>query len=220
MTDPRFDAVVFDLDGTLLDTLEDIADAMNSVLAAHGFPTHPLDAFNTFVGDGVRNLARRTLPADRRGDADVDRFTDEMRAAYAKNWNLKTRPYDGIADMLSEIVARGVKIAVLSNKPHDFTVKCVNELLPQWEFDAVLGHQDGIPLKPDPGGAIEMARMLGLEPARILYVGDSGMDMEAATRAGMFPLGVLWGFRSRDELLEHGAQALASVPRDVVTHLG
>lgn len=219
MTPTQFPAVVFDLDGTLLDTLADIADAMNSVLSAHGFPTHPLDAYRTFVGDGVRTLATRTIPAERRDEADIDRFTAQMRDAYAANWDNKTAPYDGIAAMLDTLVERGVRLAILSNKPHDFTELCVQKLLPRWTFDVVLGHKDGIPLKPDPGGAIEMARLLGLAPGDILYVGDSGMDMTAATAAGMFPLGVLWGFRSRQELLENGARGLCSVPSDIVSFL-
>ncbi|HER34750.1 MAG TPA: HAD family hydrolase [Halothiobacillaceae bacterium] len=217
----RFQAVIFDLDGTLLDTLADIADAMNSVLSAGGFPTHPLEAYKTFVGDGVRNLARRTLPPDAHRDDDaIDRFTAAMRGAYAKNWNHKTAPYPGVPAMLDALTAGGVRLAILSNKPDDFTAMCVKELLPRWEFDVVLGHRDGLPLKPDPTGAVETARRLGVDPADILYVGDSGMDMQAAAGAGMFPLGVLWGFRSREELLENGALALAGVPADIVTHAG
>jgi phosphoglycolate phosphatase len=215
----RFKAVIFDLDGTLLDTLEDIADAMNSVLARHGFPTHAVESYKTFVGDGVRNLARRTLPEDARDDGFVDRFTAEMREAYARNWNHKTTPYPGVDEMLDALVARGAKLAILSNKPDDFTRMCVEELLPRWRFDVVLGHSDDIPLKPDPTGPLEVARRLGVKPEQTLYVGDSGMDMEAARHAGMFPLGVLWGFRSRKELLDTGARALANHPRDIVTHL-
>lgn len=212
-----FSAVIFDLDGTLLDTLEDIADAMNSVLAAHAFPTHPLEPFKTFVGDGVQNLVRRTLPEDKRGHGDIDRFTTEMRDAYAKNWNNKTAPYPGIPGMLDALSTKGVKLAVLSNKPQNFTAMCVAEFLADWTFDVVLGHGDDIPLKPDPAGALEAARRLGVAPERILYAGDSGMDMAAAKSAGMFPVGVLWGFRSRQELLDNGARALASHPRDLVT---
>lgn len=215
----RFQAVIFDLDGTLLDTLEDIADAMNSVLAEDGLPTHPIEAYRTFVGDGVRALARRTLPDGVTDGESIDRFTARMREAYARNWNAKTAPYPGVPELLDAVVARGTKMAVLSNKPDDFTKLCVEELLPRWRFDVVVGHRDGIPLKPDPGGAIEVAALLGVAPQRILYVGDSGMDMQTAVAAGMTPLGVLWGFRSRKELLDAGAAALASVPRDIVSFL-
>lgn len=215
-----FRAVIFDLDGTLLDTIDDIADAMNTVLAQNNLPTHEVDAYRTFVGDGVRNLARRALPQRSRDDATVDRFTAAMRDAYAQNWNDKTKPYDGVPEMLDALAERGVKLAILSNKPDDFTAMCVEALLPRWKFDVVLGHRDGVPLKPDPGGAIVVARRLGVEPADILYVGDSGMDMQAAAAAGMTPLGVLWGFRARAELLEKGARALASRPRDIVTYVG
>jgi len=211
-----FRAAIFDLDGTLLDTLDDIADAMNRVLAAHGFPTHPVDAYRTFVGDGVRNLALRTLPAGHRDDATVDRFTAGMRDAYAQNWNAKTTPYPGVPEMLDALAARGWKLAVLSNKPHDFTVQCVATLLPRWRFDVVLGHHDGIALKPDPGGALEVLAALGVDAGDVLYAGDSGMDMQTAVRAGMFPVGVLWGFRGRDELLAAGARALVQTPAGIL----
>jgi phosphoglycolate phosphatase len=215
----QFKAVIFDLDGTLLDTLEDIADAMNSVLAEDGFPTHALESYRTFVGDGVRTLARRTLPETQRDEKSVDRFTARMRAAYARNWNAKTTPYPGVPEMLDAIAERDLKIAILSNKPDDFTRLCVEELLPKWRFDVVAGHRDGIPLKPEPGGAVAVASQLGFPPAEILYVGDSGMDMQTAVGAGMTPVGVLWGFRSRKELLDAGAAALAVVPSDVVSFL-
>ena len=211
-----FRAVIFDLDGTLLDTLDDIADAMNGVLAARGFPVHPVAAYRTFVGDGVRNLAERTLPAAHRDDDSVTRFTAELREAYAKNWNTKTRPYPGVPELLDELARRGVRLAVLSNKPHDFTVQCVTELLPRWRFDVVLGHRDGEALKPDPAGALEVIAKLGTDAKEILYVGDSGMDMETAVRAGVYPLGVLWGFRGGNELRLCGAKALVRDPLEIL----
>lgn len=214
-----FRAVIFDLDGTLLDTLDDIADAMNGVLAARGFPTHPVDAYRHFVGDGVRNLARRTLPESHRDDDTIDRFTAEMREAYAKNWDRKSRPYDGVPEMLDELAARNVKLAVLSNKPHEFTAQCVTTLLPRWRFEVVMGHHDAIALKPDPAGALEVLAKLGVPAADVLYVGDSGMDMQTAVRAGMFPLGVLWGFRGLDELLAAGARALVRTPAEILEFL-
>ncbi len=212
----RFDAVIFDLDGTLLDTLEDIADAMNQALADGGFPTHPLESYRTFVGDGVRMLATRTLPQASRDDDTITRFTAKMRDAYASNWNNKTLPYPGVEELLDELVDRGVKLAILSNKPDDFTKMCVEKLLPDWEFAVVMGHHDGIALKPDPGGALEVARQLGVVPEKILYIGDSGMDMKTAVLAGMTAVGVLWGFRSREELEENGAAVVVGHPRKIL----
>ena len=215
----RFDAVLFDLDGTLLDTLDDIADAANAVLSTRGYPTHPVDAFRFFVGEGARTLVYRVLPANVRDDATVDRMYAEFRREYALNWNAKTRPYDGIPEMLDGAVGRGLKIAVLSNKPDDFTRKCVSELLPRWTFDAVLGHHDGIRPKPDPAGALSVARGLGVPPEQILYVGDSSIDMRTAVASGMFPLGVLWGFRTRDELEMSGARLVIEKPGDLLVLL-
>jgi phosphoglycolate phosphatase len=215
----RFDAVLFDLDGTLLDTLEDIADAANRVLSSHRYPTHEVDSYRLFVGEGARTLVRRVLPAEARDDATVDRMYTEFRAEYALNWKTKTRPYEGISEMLDGVVERGLKIAVLSNKPDDFTRKCVDELLPRWRFDAVLGHHDGILPKPDPAGAREIIRALAVPPQRILYLGDSSIDMLTAVASGMFPLGVLWGFRSRDELEKSGARAVIAAPTDLLSFL-
>lgn len=216
----HFDAVLFDLDGTLLDTLEDIADAVNRVLARHHYPIHPLDAYRYFVGEGARVLVWRVLPKDARSEETVDALYAEFREEYAQNWNAKTRPYDGIPEMLDGLVERGLKVAVLSNKPDDFTRKCVNELLPKWTFDAILGHHDAIPPKPDPTGARQIADDLRASPERILYLGDSSIDMETALAAGMWPVGVLWGFRSREELEESGARAVIEAPRDVFDLLG
>jgi phosphoglycolate phosphatase len=210
-----FDAVLFDLDGTLLDTLEDIADAANRVLTRHRFPAHPVDAYKHFVGEGARVLVWRLLPQSARAEDLVDAMYAEFRAEYSLNWNAKTKPYEGIPEMLDGLVERRLKIAVLSNKPDDFTKQCVGELLSRWTFDAVLGHHDGIPPKPDPTGALQIARELHVPPARMLFLGDSSIDMETALAAGMTPGGVLWGFRDRDELEKSGARAIVGSPRDV-----
>jgi phosphoglycolate phosphatase len=215
----RFDAVLFDLDGTLLDTLDDIADASNAVLLRHGFPAHPVSRYRYFVGEGAMNLIIRTLPESARTEDTVRRLYEEFRAEYAKNWNAKTRPYRGVPELLDALVERSVKIAVLSNKPDDFTQKCVGELLGAWAFNAVLGHRDGVPAKPDPNGAIDLAKTLSVSPARILYLGDSSIDMETALAAGMFPVGALWGFRTREELETSGACAVIGKPQDLLALL-
>lgn len=214
-----FDAVLFDLDGTLLDTLEDIADAANRVLARHRYPIHPVAAYRFFVGEGARTLVERTLPEAARDDDTIDRMYAEFRGAYARNWDAKTRAYRGVPEMLDGLVERGFKIAVLSNKPDDFTRRCVEELLGEWKFDVVLGHHDGVPAKPDPAGALRVAEELGVPPERILFVGDSSIDMRTAVAAGMFPVGVLWGFRPREELETNGARAIIEVPDELIALL-
>lgn len=212
-------AVLFDLDGTLLDTLDDLADSVNLVLAERGLPTHPVDAYRYFVGDGAATLMHRVLPAAHQTPHEEAECLACFRAAYAVTWNRKTRPYAGIPEMLSSLSKRGVKLAVLSNKPHDATVQCVEGLLKPIRFDAVQGQLPSIPKKPDPAGALTIARALGIPPGEFLYVGDTATDMQTAVRAGMMPVGVLWGFRTADELREHGARRLISRPEDLVSLL-
>jgi phosphoglycolate phosphatase len=207
----RFDAIIFDLDGTLLDTLDDIADSANAVLARRGFPTHPVEAYRYFVGDGVQKLIQRVLPADAREELG-DTCLREMREEYGRNWNVKTRPYDGVPELLDELTARGLKLAVLSNKPDRFTKMCVDDLLAAWTFEVVAGQGPGFPHKPDPEGALEVARRLDTPPGRIAFVGDSGIDMRTAVSAGMYAVGVLWGYRTIEELMEDGARALLEQP--------
>jgi phosphoglycolate phosphatase len=212
-------AILFDLDGTLLDTLEDLADSMNAVLAARGLPTHPLHAYRYFVGDGVESLIRRTLPEDRRDDALVAECIPAMRAEYTVRWNVKTRPYPEVPALLDALTERKLKLAVLSNKPDHFTKLTVETLLPRWRFDAVVGERPGVPRKPDPAAARELARSFALQPAEFLYVGDTNTDMQTALAAGMYPLGALWGFRTADELTASGAKALLASPLDVLRFL-
>jgi phosphoglycolate phosphatase len=216
----RFAAVLFDLDGTLLDTLEDIADAANAVLASLGLPTHPLAAYKLFVGEGVRRLLEKALPKTKRDAAIVaigaERFNDE----YARRWNAKTRPYDGIAELLASLRDRQLPLAVLSNKPQSFTEQCVDHYFPAGTFTCVLGQREGIPPKPDPAGALETASRLSLPPDKIAYLGDSSIDMQTAVRAGMHPIGAAWGFRSREELLASGAAAVIERPDHLLAVLG
>jgi phosphoglycolate phosphatase len=212
----RFQAVLFDLDGTLLDTLEDIAQAANDVLVALDLPVHSPVAYRRFIGDGVATLFRRALPPDRVGPEVVDRCVAGFRETYGKCWNVRTHPFDGIPELLDDLAARGLDLALLSNKPDDFTRLAVAEYLSRWPFRAVLGERAGVPRKPDPAGALEIARRLGLPAERFLYVGDTGMDMETARRAGMFPVGVAWGFRPIEELRSSGAGAVIERPAELL----
>ena len=215
-----YKAILFDLDGTLLDTLEDLRDGVNRILAKKGYPTHTLDAYRNFIGDGAAKLITRALPEDKRSDATISSCLEAFQNDYDLNWNVKTKPYAGVPEMLEALKVRGLKIAVLSNKLHDFTKRCVTALLSDWNFDAVLGHREGFPLKPGPSGALEVADHLRIRPTDFLFLGDSAVDMKTAIAAGMFPVGVLWGFRPAEELKESGAMVLIELPSDILNLLG
>ena len=212
----RFNAVVFDLDGTLLDTLADIAGAVNSALASLGLPPHPVDAYRHFVGEGIVVLARRVLPAHRQSEADVKTCLNAIIREYGRGLLVNTRPYDGIPELLDALAQKQIPIAVASNKPHNLTLRSVETLFRGVQFGAVLGERKGVAPKPDPAVAIEAASLLGVAPAQCLYAGDSGIDMQTAVAAGMFPVGALWGFRDKEELISNGAKALIQHPLELL----
>jgi phosphoglycolate phosphatase len=217
----KVQGVLFDLDGTLLDTLEDIGRSANEVLVALGIPAHPIASYRTFVGEGVGTLFRRALPPGRGDDEELlGRCVAGFREAYGRGWDVATRPYPGIPELLDGLQARGMSMAVLSNKPHAFTVKCVTKLLPRWRFLAVMGERDGVPRKPDPGEAIRLAGVLRAEPGRIAYLGDTATDITTALRAGMIPVGVGWGFRPAQELTCAGAVRVLDHPVELLKLLG
>jgi phosphoglycolate phosphatase len=211
-----YSAILFDLDGTLLNTLADLGNSMNAVLRSMGLPVHPLDAYKRFVGDGLAVLARRALPPDRQDDAAVDACVAAMRREYGVRAFDRTRPYDGIPELLNECARRGLATAVVSNKPHDMTVQMVGRLLDRWRFNAVFGARDGVPRKPDPAAILEAAAVSGTDPSRFVYLGDTGTDMRAATAAGMYPVGALWGFRDERELRENGARMCIWRPQEAL----
>ena len=213
----KFKAVIFDLDGTLLDTLQDLGNSMNSVLSNHGFPIHEIDDFRYFVGDGVALLVERSLPVDRKDTETLNQCVREFREEYDKSNNRMTKRYDGVAETLNGLSACDIRLAVLSNKPHDSTMRCMAEFFSGWEFDMILGQKDGIPRKPDPAGALRITEFLKLKPEEILYVGDTGVDMSTAVSAGMFPVGALWGFREEKELRASGALALIRKPQEILS---
>ena len=205
-------AIIFDLDGTLLDTLDDLGDSMNAVLSAAGHAAHPIDAYRYFIGDGIENLVRRALPADHRDDHSIAHSKEAMDAQYAKRWNVKTKPYAGVPQLLDELTRRQVPIAILSNKPEPFTLLTVKELLSAWSFHPIRGARPDTPRKPDPRGALAIAAELGASPADCLYLGDTDTDMKTAIAAGMYAAGATWGFRPGEELRTSGAQTLIDEP--------
>ena len=205
-------SILFDLDGTLLDTLDDLADAMNASLADEGLPTHAVDAYRYFVGDGVDMLARRSAGAAADDPARFARLVAGQRRHYREGWKRKTRPYPGIDRMLAGLAARKANLAVLSNKPDDFTRLIIAEYFPGDPFIQVRGARGDVPRKPDPAGALAIARAVGVEPGGWLYLGDTDTDMKTAVAAGMRPLGAGWGFRPASELLGAGATAVLARP--------
>lgn len=208
--------VLFDLDGTLVDSLEDLAGSMNAVLAARGDPIHPVEAYRRFVGDGVVNLVRRALPTGAADDQTVAQCVIEMREEYGSRLTGTTRPYQGIAEVLDELRVRRVKTAVLSNKPDPATTSLVAMLFPAHRFDAVRGARPDAPLKPDPTAALELCAELGCRPESTLYVGDTDTDMATGRAAGMVTIGVAWGFREVGELLAAGARCVLRTPLDLI----
>lgn len=210
-------AVVFDLDGTLLDSLADIANAANRVLEAHGLPTHDVQAYRYFVGSGVRHLLDCTLPAAVRDDESLKRqLIQEFIDQYHRAWNVESRLYDGIVPMLDALVHQGVAMAVLSNKPQAATRRCVDYYLSQYTFVSVLGQCETRPPKPDLTGAREILTELAVRPASCLYLGDTAVDMQTACGVGMYPVGVTWGFRGRDELEQAGAVTIIDRPSELM----
>lgn len=211
----RRKCVLFDLDGTLVDSLADLANSMNRVLNRQGLPSHPTQAYRYFVGDGIIKLVQRALPAEAQQEDLIQDCARKMRQEYALHWADTTRPYPGIAELLDTLAGRGIEMAILSNKPDELTQEVVRTLLPQWDFAAVAGARETIPRKPDPAGALHIAKLLQREPADFLYLGDTNTDMQTARAARMFAIGALWGFRTAEELKENGAQALLSVPLEL-----
>jgi phosphoglycolate phosphatase len=212
----RFSAILFDLDGTLIDSVADIAASANRTLAALGYPPQPERDYFYHVGDGVFNLFRRALPPAAVTEDLVRRCVDIYVADYGANWHVQTRPFPGVAELLDAAVRLGLRLGVLSNKPHEFTLRCVEHFLPNWRFDQVLGAGEAFPHKPDPAAALHIASAMNLRPADFLYVGDTATDMQTARNAGMYPVAALWGYRTREELEAAGASVLAAGPAEVI----
>ena len=215
----KYSAVLFDLDGTLLDTLKDIADSVNSALGHLGLPQHEPEAYKYFVGDGREALAIHALPEHHRDTVTLGKLVTRINEEYSRCWADNTLPYQGIPELLDALTSSGIKMATLSNKPHDLTELMVSRLLPQWRFELVVGALASVPKKPDPGAALQIARRLNICPSEFLYLGDSDVDMKTGTAAGIHPIGALWGFRTADELLAAGARALIQQPTDLLNFL-
>jgi len=210
-------AIIFDLDGTLINSLGDIADTMNSVLKINGFNTHSEDAYRMFVGRGIEELILGALPMEMRDEKNAKEYTILYRQEYQKRCLNRTAPYDGILEMLQLLKENNIVCSILSNKSDKFTKMMVSEIFPAEYFKEVLGSRDGVPIKPDPSAAIEIAQKCNITPDNFLFVGDSGVDMETGKSAGMIPVGVSWGFRDRDELEASGAYKVITRPEELLS---
>ena len=210
------DLVVFDLDGTLLNTIGDLAVACNAVLALRGLPQHTYDEYCRFVGNGIMRLVERALPEELRTPYTVAAVRADFVKYYTEHIDTYTKPYAGIPELVAGLVQRGVRLAVASNKFQAGTEKLVRLFFPGVEFAAVFGQREGVPLKPDPAVVGEILSLTGAAKERVLYVGDSGVDMLTAAAAGVRSVGVTWGFRDRAELKEAGAQYIVDTPGEIL----
>ncbi len=214
-------AVIFDLDGTLTDTVGSIANACNSMLKLRGLEAQPIDAYRYYAGDGAKMLVLRALKAA--GDSDAESSLSEALEQYmnifAKTCTDGVKPFDGIPELLSELKSRGIRTAVLSNKPHPMTVDVVNSFFPEGTFTIIQGQTADIPPKPDQKGVEHILSLLKLSADACLYVGDTDTDMQTGKNAGMETIGVLWGFRDEDELRRHNADHIIAEPLQLLNFL-
>lgn len=210
------EAIIFDLDGTLLDTIADLTDAMNAALAKRGYSPRSAEECKCLVGEGTDVFARGALPPDARQPKIIGNLIDGYRAEYAKHWTRKTKPYPGIVDLLKELDARGIPMAVLSNKRDEVVKQAVSHFLPETPFAEVRGARPSVPLKPDAAAALLLAERLGSYPRRVLFVGDTKTDMQTARSAGMVAVGALWGFRTGNELRRNGAEHIVACPAEIL----
>ena len=210
---------IFDLDGTLLNTIGDLAVACNVALALRGLPQHSYETYCGYVGNGIMRLVERALPEPLRTPENVALARADFVRYYTEHIDAHTQPYEGIPELLRELRQRGVKLAVASNKFQAGTEKLIKLFFPDIRFEAVFGQREGVPLKPDPTVVEEIIALTGVARERVLYVGDSGIDMLTARAAGVRSVGVAWGFRSRAELEEAGADRIVDRPEAIAALL-
>ena len=211
----KFKGVIFDLDGTLVNSLEDIADAMNKVLQELDFPTHSYEDYQYFIGSGLRNLVSKSLPSSQNNDNQIEVCLNLMLTIYRNACTNKTKPYPGIVELLDYLISINMKLSVFSNKSDELTKKIVADLFPNY-FKTAVGLSTESLKKPNPFEAIEISKNLGLKPEEMIFVGDSGIDMQTATNANMHAIGVLWGYRPEEELIAKGAKNLLNHPLDLI----
>lgn len=214
----KFKGIIFDLDGTLVNSLEDISDAMNTVLNGLHFPIHSYEEYQYFIGSGLRNLVSKALPEAHNNANQIDICYDLMIEVYSNACTIKTKSYDGIFELLDYLKSTNIKLGVFSNKSDDLTKLVVETIFPDY-FESIVGLTTELLKKPNPNKAIEISEKMGLKIEEMIFVGDSDIDMETATNANMFAVGVLWGYRSEEDLLSSGAKYILNHPSDLIAIL-
>ena len=214
----KFEAVIFDLDGTLLNTLQDIADSVNSVLNRYDHPTHKLDDYRIFVGAGVRKLVERAFPEDIFQNNSLEYFVDEIISAYDNFCDRSTFPYDGVHELLSALSEYNISMSICTNKPQLMAEKTVHAHLSEWMFDHVIGIDNFTPAKPHPVGVNRIIESQSIVRNKFLFVGDSDTDMATAQNARISGIGVSWGFRKKQELIKSSALAVIDHPLELLEY--
>lgn len=215
----NFKAIIFDLDGTLVNSIYDLANAMNYVLTTNNLPTHNTETYKLFVGNGIRKLVERALPEHLQTREKIDIFHQQMLQYYNEHCIDKTQPYDGILELLAFLKKEHFHICILSNKTDELTKKIAKKLFAENTFDIVQGAVPAVPRKPNPTAAINIAQKLNINCQQILYVGDTNIDIETAKKAGMYAVGCTWGFRTKEELIKAYAELIIDHPSDLITFL-
>lgn len=210
----KYKAVIFDLDGTLLNTLDDLADSCNYVLAQKGLLTYPVERYRSFVGNGAAILMKRIHPQGT-SQEELDDSLAKFTEYYSAHKDIKTYPYPGIRELLKNLREAGIHLCVLSNKPHEISLEIIRQYFGDGTFDIIMGKSPDYPVKPDPTSCNIILKRLGLDRSAVLYVGDSNVDMQTAENAGLTKCGVCWGFRSEGELEAEGADHLAHSASDI-----
>jgi len=211
----KYKGIIFDLDGTLVNSLEDISDSMNKVLQSLNYPTHTYDTYQYFIGSGLRNLVSKALPSTNNSESQIETCFENMVNGYRETCTLKTKPYEGIIELLNNLTSRNIKLAVFSNKADELTKKITAEIFPHY-FDASIGLSVESLKKPNPFKAITISEKWNLKPEEILFVGDSDIDMQTAINANMFAVGVTWGYRTEEELKASGAKLVIHNPFELI----
>ncbi len=225
-TKPKIKAIIFDLDGTLLDSIHDIAVSMNLALAEIGLPEYPEEDYKGFVGGGFTELVKKVLPSNKQSTANIESLKQRFWETYEVNWFLHTTPFPGILYLIQSCIARKIRLSILSNKPHYFTKKMLRNyfrgvLIKHFKnpFGIYSGEQPDKPAKPDPTVALELAEKLGIAPEFIAFIGDSDVDIQTAKNAGMISIGAAWGYRDKAELKAAKADLIFDTPLDLVKYI-
>ena len=212
-------AVIFDLDGTVLDTLQDLSNAMNHTLASFGFPQKEVSHHRSAIGNGIRKYAQRCIPKNLATEELLDEFVPVAAEDYKNNCMVKTAPFEGVCELLDFLQEMGISINILSNKRNDFVNKLTNHYFPKYRFDCVYGELPGIAKKPDPAAALKIAADCGIDPSNVIIIGDSVYDILAGKNAGMKTIAVTWGYQDRDLLAEHNPDLIADTTEEIIDYL-